>query len=114
MKRNKTKRKKIYLASPYTHPVKHIVNERVEAAREYVSRHTPEMNIFSPIVYSDCLLLGDTGTDWKTWWKYNKREIDACDELHVLMLPGWEHSEGVRIEIEYANENNILTIYKRK
>lgn len=51
------------------------------------------------------------GTDWATWKNYSLELLTKCDELWVLMLPGWELSEGVKQEIKSAEDLGIPVRY---
>jgi hypothetical protein len=37
------------------------------------------------------------------WFDVNKRLINACDAVWVLMLEGWDESIGIREEVDYAD-----------
>ena len=105
MKNNKL----IYLASPYSHPDAAVKAERAEKARRYTAEMIEAGHIlFSPIVYG--LALDSTvGTQWRDWIAFDARMISACDELWVLMLPGWGESDGVAEEMEIAKDLGIPT-----
>lgn len=102
-----TRRKLVYLATPYTHDDMEVRQERFEVvtkmAGEFFKRGT---FVFSPI--SHChpvkILCDMIGTDWHTWQEYDEYMISLCDELYVMMVPGWQASIGVTAEIEFATK----------
>jgi len=98
--------KKIYLASPYTHPEKLIRRQRFNAACRAAARLMEAGNIvFSPIAHSHPISLHlDNSLDLGFWMAQDRAFVDWCDELHVLMIPGWDTSKGVAMEIAWACE----------
>jgi hypothetical protein len=54
---------------------------------------------------------GDLPTDTATWTTFSETMLKGCDELHVLMLDGWDKSSGVKIEIAEAERMGIPVIY---
>jgi len=110
----------IYVASPYSSPIKDsyrymtviemahktkvLMENRYLAAMKYVAKNLKEgKNYFSPIVYTHEMAHGHClPKDFKFWQEINHRYLEACSELHVLMLEGWEDSAGVKDEINYA------------
>ena len=68
--------------------------------------------MFCPLAYAQALLdhgFGHKDDEW--WYEYDVGWLEHCDELIVLMLPGWAESKGVRIEIEAAEELDIPVSY---
>ena len=80
---------------------------RVAAALTDIDRR-----VFCPLTYAQALL--DHGFDRKDdrwWYEYDVGWLPHCDELVVLMLPGWAESKGVRIEVEAAEALGIRATY---
>ena len=48
-------------------------------------------------------------SEWWLDWCINL--LAGCDEMDVLMLPGWDTSIGVTAEVEYAQQNGIKINY---
>ena len=68
--------------------------------------------MFCPLTYAQALL--DHGFDRKDdwwWYEYDVDWLPHCDELVVLVLPGWAESKGVRIEVEAAEALGIRATY---
>jgi len=101
----------IYLASPYTSPNKDIMELRYWAVMDKVNQMLKKKQwVYSPIVHCHNIAAtyGHTG-DFAYWQEYDFTMIDAARELHVLMLDGWQMSNGVREETAYAlNKGKIV------
>lgn len=110
----------IFLSSPYTcigdltiEDRKEEEKVRYEAAIWYMAKlmDRGEM-IFSPIAHCHAAAIKHSlPTDWKYWKEYCELMIDRCQEVQVLMLPGWSDSKGVQAEISYATEKEIPVNY---
>ena len=95
----------IYLASPYSHPDSAIREERFRAACLAAAQLMGAGNVvFSPIVHSHPIALHGLPTDWRFWECHDREHLVRCDEVVVLMLDGWQESEGVHAEIRIAKE----------
>jgi hypothetical protein len=95
---------KIYLASPYSHPAESIRHARFESACIAAGRLMRQGHIvFSPIAHSHHIhLLADLPGDWQFWEQFDRAFIAWADEVHILMLDGWQESHGVQAEISIA------------
>jgi nucleoside 2-deoxyribosyltransferase len=94
-----------YLASPYSHPDPAVRQERYRAAcRATAALVRAGHAVFSPIVHSHPLADYGLPTDWNAWEHFDRRFLDQCDEVLVLMLDGWRDSAGVQAEIRIAQE----------
>lgn len=105
--------KKIFVAGPYNASDKSIMENRMNTIKDYCVKQFLEGN--SPI---SALLMGlvyaqhaNLPTDTNTWRTFSETLLKGCDELHVLMLDGWEQSSGVKSEIESATKLNISIKY---
>jgi len=96
----------IYLASPYSHLDPAIREARFRAVCHVASKLMAEgMFVFSPIAHTHCIAQqGDLPTGWEYWREFDTRMIMACDELWVLMLPGWRESAGLTAERQIASQ----------
>ncbi len=105
----------IYLASPYTHPDPEIREARFQAVcRAAAHLMSGGLLIFSPIAHTHPIVLaGDLPKGWDYWEKFDREMIEACEELWILMLPGWEDSAGVQMEMRIAEElhRTVMRIY---
>ena len=106
--------RKIYLASPYSHPDKAVCNERFKQAYKAASNLMSQGYIvFSPIAHSvpiaDCL---KNHFDHDFWLEQDFSFLDSwADEMWVLMIDGWEESEGILAEIRHCEEIGLPVKY---
>ena len=105
----------IYLASPYSSDNPTVCRTR-QTAINMVTGHMIEAGhiIFSPLTYSATLKrAGFTFAEAEQWYRFDRQLMHICDELVVAMLPGWEESKGVNIEIKHANRLDLPISYNR-
>ena len=110
----KMKSKLIYLASPYSHPKKHVRLRRwhditlIGALLIQKGHH-----VFGPITESHCYseIHDQIGKGWDFWKKHDELMLSKCDELWVVLLEGWKDSAGVAGEINYAKKNKLPIKY---
>jgi len=97
--------RKIYLASPYSSTVKAVCNDRFQATCKAAAKLMREgYNIFSPIAHSHPVSqhIGNH-LDHNFWLEQDLSFLDSwADEMWVLMIDGWEESEGIAAEIKRA------------
>lgn len=97
----------IYLACPYTHEHDYVQHRRYEqvtaVAAELMKRG---FIIYSPIT-SMHYLSRHCKPNEIDWLHHDLTILARCDKLIVLMLEDWNKSEGLRREIEFAEEHNI-------
>lgn len=93
----------IYLASPYSHPNPAVREQRFRAACQATAAllHAGQP-VYSPIVHSHPLVAYGLPTGWEFWSRFDRSLLARCDEVVVLMLPGWEASAGVCDEVRLA------------
>ena len=93
----------IYLASPYSHPDSTIREQLFAACRAAAELMRAGHIVFSPVAQCHPIAQHGLPTDWSYWERVDRRFLEVCDEVVVLMLDGWRESVGVR-EIESAGE----------
>ena len=92
-----------YLASPYSHPDADLRLQRFDAACSTAAAlYQKGRTVYSPIVNGHPLVRYGLPTHWGFWSKHDRIFLNACSELVVLSIPGWEESRGVQCEIEIA------------
>lgn len=109
-----SKKKLIYLASPYSHKDTAVKRARWLYATLVGAKLIEEgHHVFGPITesiaYQDVNL--QIGHEWETWAEHDKMMIDRCDEMFVLTLTGWTKSKGVQAEIKYAASRGMPITY---
>lgn len=103
----------IYLAAPYTHKERAVMVERFERINAIAAKFMAAgLYVFSPISHTHPI--ADAGTlprGWDFWKGYDETMISRCNQLYVLMLPGWRESTGVNAEMEIAEKMGIPIYY---
>jgi len=98
--------KKIYLATPYSHPDKKVMRERFEVVNKKAGELMLEGNVvFSPISHSHPVaqtMDEKLVCDHELWMKQDMPFLEFCDELWVLHVEGWHLSLGVKTEMARA------------
>lgn len=94
----------VYIASPYSDPERVIRYARYSLVSLCVANLFKQgVTAYSPIAHNHHIATRhDMPTDAAFWLRHNDEMLDAAAELWVCNLEGWEQSEGVRHEIEYA------------
>lgn len=103
----------VYLACPYSHPVRVVRVARFEVASRVAGRLMSEgLMVFSPISHThpiaECC---DLPGDWEYWEAYDRAFLSVSHALYVVTIPGWEKSTGVQAEIRIADEMGIPIYY---
>lgn len=102
----------IYLAAPYSHPDKDIVQTRMEKIYAVMAQYMSKgEHIFTPLFMHEVVLRHDLPDDFEYWGNYCLDHLKRCDKMIVFQLPGWEYSKGVSHEILFATKNNIEIEY---
>lgn len=99
--------KLIYLASPYSHPDKQMMDYREEVVTAVAAALTEQYgySMFLPITQSAAMARHNPNLDgafesWKDIDLYTIKE--KADEVWVVLLDGWRESKGVTSEINCA------------
>lgn len=106
----------IYVAAPYSHLDPGVIEVRMENITRYLAELSAYGIIaFSPLLMHYCLNTGvDIPVDYGFWRNHCLTLLSKSDLLNVLMLPGWDTSEGVKDEIDFAKRNNIPIFYNTR
>ena len=107
------KGKLIYLASPYNHPDKAIMDSNFDIVTAKAAELVAQgYVVFSPITYGHTLVqYRQMTTNQEFWMGFCLTFLEKSEELYVYMMPGWDKSKGVAEEIEFAKNNNIKITY---
>jgi hypothetical protein len=103
----------IYLASPYSHSNPAVRHWRFKAVNEVAAVLMSSGHIvFSPISHSHPIALDhDLPKGWEFWGRIDSVFVSLCSHVCVLMLPGWEISEGIKEEIELGRKHGKEILY---
>lgn len=93
----------IYLASPYTHSDPTVEDQRFEQICQIAGDLILKgYHIFCPIAAAHTISRAKNITGrWEFWQEFDRKMLDACDELWVVDMPGWQESVGINGEIRY-------------
>jgi len=99
----------VYLASPYSHPNREVLEGRAEAVSRIAALlFEAGVLVYSPIAHSHTIAaVGDLPTDFAFWDRYNRAMLERCDALFVVAIPGYDASVGVAGEMQIARELEI-------
>ena len=103
----------IYIASPYTHKNKKVMQQRYEevvALCAYLAKEGH--SVYSPIAHWHLIAEKYDLPKDDAWWRILDEDmIIVAKQLWVLMLEGWRTSRGVKREILFAKNNTIRVKY---
>ena len=103
----------IYLASPYSSDDPRVANWRWRAVCRAAARMMSQGKfIISPVAHTHPIAqAGNLPYGWDYWQRYDYLLIDACDEVYVLTIDGWDSSIGVGYEVQYAQSTGKPVTY---
>lgn len=105
----------IYIASPYSDQKPSVRDRRYLAVRRYVAdtvKKEPGVFRFSPIMYHHIsAIVYHLPKDALFWEEHNREVFRYAKSMEVLMLPGWEDSVGVNMELAWAVDEKIEVVY---
>lgn len=95
-----------YMASVYTQFPKGLEEAYIEASKCAATLLKRGMNVFSPIAHSHPIAVYGSidKIDHDFWMRLDIAILDECDEMLVVMMPGWRDSRGIAAEIKHARE----------
>jgi len=108
---------KVYLATPYSYKgwfakiIQWLRYRKVTKVSAYWMNKG--YNIFSPITMTHPISKF-VALKHEEWLTYDFQWIDACDELWVLCQPGWQKSDGVRQEVQYARSSDKEVLFLKR
>lgn len=96
-----------YLASPYTHKLAHMQEQRTHAATVHLGALLAAgVFVFSPIVQTHrASQLFQLPGNFEWWLDFNKAFMDASAGTILAQMEGMNESRGVAQEIEYTRES---------
>ena len=102
-----------YIASPYSHPLALIREERYLHVSYYLKQCLEKREwAYSPIVHCHELAkTWDLPKDAGFWEEYNFVMLRNATRMKILRLEGWEESVGIRAELAEAQRIHLPVIY---
>jgi len=107
----------IYLASPYRHPDPDMVRRRVKltsfAVIKLAQRGFP---IYSPVIHGHAIDMEGRRSrrpvpSDQYWLDHGIEMLELCGEMWVLMLAGWQDSEGIKGELAACDKRRLNVLY---
>jgi len=102
----------IYLAAPYTSNDPEIVDMRM-AQFCHVDAKLCHQGLITVSPLSKHFIKDHAAIPltWEFWKTYSEKLMEKCDAVYVIMLYGWDVSEGVLAEIELAKKMSLEIKY---
>jgi len=102
-----------YLGIPYSNGNDYLINFRAVIADMIAHDLTNQGRaIYSPISSWHIIACKfKMPRTFEFWEKMNLSFLSRCKKMLVVMLPGWDESIGLKGEIKFAKENNIMVEY---
>jgi hypothetical protein len=90
----------VYLASPYTHPEKLVMQERYEEICRLVAILIKQgYSVYSPIAHNHYIAdQYNLPRDAEFWLSYDESFLFSCSFILIAGMPGWESSKGIAAE----------------
>ena len=99
-----------YLASPYSHRDPAVIEARYErVAREAAKLMVAGENIFCPITHSHPISkhTPNNNNTHSFWISQDIAILRHATMMKVLMMPGWDKSQGIAQEIAFCRQAGI-------
>lgn len=99
----------VFVATPFWSFDKEVSERRTAIISKYCGQLLREgIMCTSPVVFGVTVLkFTDLPSNFAFWDKLSFTTLALSNELHVLMLPGFDESRGVGEEIKFAQERKI-------
>jgi hypothetical protein len=106
----------IYIASPYTHENGGVMECRYSLVSEYAAfLKRAGLACYSPIAYGHPMACKHKlPRDFGFWRKQSLALLAPAGSMHVLMLDGWQNSQGVQQEIDFCRSMDKRILYMGK
>lgn len=105
----------IYVASPYTHKLACVRQQRYEEIADITARISlanPGRIFYSPIVHCHPLDVAQPGRfTYKYWIDHCQHMLERSEQIWVACMHGWGLSSGIRGEVEYGELSAMPVLY---
>jgi len=101
---------KIYLACPYIHADRDVIESRVVKASKAAGYFMDKGDrVYSPITHGHYINahMDTQEGDHKFWLNQCYPDVVSAEAVYVLAIQGWNSSKGVRWEVETAFAFNV-------
>ena len=99
----------IYLASPYSHPDKQVMNQRHDTMVIVTGKLMERgLHVYSSIVHCHPLAVRySLPRSHEFWHEYNCKMLRHASTLWIVELDGWQDSLGIASEVSFAEKHHI-------
>lgn len=103
----------IYLATPYSHPDKAVMERRFNEAAAIAAKLMGDGHfVFCPITHTHPIAVhGELPRGWDFWERYDRIMLTACTKVIVAKMDGWGQSKGIAGELRIAAELGLPIEY---
>ena len=98
-----------YLGQPYSHKNPDVMHQRfIDGCKAEAQLVLQGFHIYGPIPETVSVATYGKleGTGWLQWREQDLDKLNRCDVLLILLLEGWQDSQGLRGEIKFALQNH--------
>lgn len=107
-----TKAGLVYVAAPYSDSNPSIVDQRmIDYCKADAYLLSQGYFTIAPLLKHYVKDHASLPDNWDYWKNYCKANLNHCESMIVIMLEGWNESEGVQAEIRLCYEYNIPIYY---
>ncbi len=101
-----SKQELIYLACPYSHQDPKMVQLRYSVSAQIASHLFKQgLMVFAASMHNSLLAhMAGVSDQFARWKDFNHLMIERVDKLMVITMEGWEQSQGVQDQIQYAKQ----------
>lgn len=103
----------VFLSAPYSgaEDKDALMQQIMKVSGDYMVAN-PNHHVVSPLFNHYSLhLVPELGSDYTFWKDYSIHLLSHCDKFLLAQLPGWDRSEGVEDELNYAKSRSLPIEY---
>lgn len=101
-----------YLACPYSHPHKLVMESRFNQINALASQlMRAGVFVFSPISHTHPIARYGLPKGFDFWEQFDRCILEKCRGVVVAQFDGWRESTGVQAEIRIAEELGLEVVY---
>lgn len=102
-----------YIAGPYSSPSEEVIERRYDLYLRFTNMVLNHgIMCMSPLTNHACLKKGKViPGDYNFWGNYSREMLARCQVVFVMMLDGWEKSDGVYDELMNARQKGLKILF---